>query len=353
MENLGRLRNGEKRREKRYRGKLSEHGQRVGRGERGERLKGNTALLGDAAGRMHHERRLASATAQRLGRKERRIGLHKQSVRRNVPRRGAHFVGALERDDSREGDAEAAVEQAAREAGGACVGVYHAAQTVPMPPRHLIEHAQGRVVRLARMHHHGERQLVSKRELLREERALRRKRLGRVVRVEADLADCRHTRAVRRHEAGQRGARLGGERGLVTVEAKGHASRSAQRAAVQLVVASNREDMRNAHLGRACEDGVDVILRAEASRMQKIKEAEGEAEALLAVQTALANSIKLLNEAAPGDNVIKLKALEALTQIADSKSTKLIIPSEIQGLAGLAVLSAGTVIAVVGGCFYA
>lgn len=79
-----------------------------------------------------------------------------------------------------------------------------------------------------------------------------------------------------------------------------------------------------------------VILRAEASRMQKIKEAEGEAEALLAVQTALANSIKLLNEAAPGDNVIKLKALEALTQIADSKSTKLIIPSEIQGLAGLA-----------------
>ncbi|MBE6994051.1 MAG: SPFH/Band 7/PHB domain protein [Ruminococcaceae bacterium] len=79
-----------------------------------------------------------------------------------------------------------------------------------------------------------------------------------------------------------------------------------------------------------------VILRAEASRMQKIKEAEGEAEALLAVQTALANSIKLLNEAAPGDNVIKLKALEAFTQIADSKSTKLIIPSEIQGLAGLA-----------------
>ncbi len=79
-----------------------------------------------------------------------------------------------------------------------------------------------------------------------------------------------------------------------------------------------------------------MILRAEASRQQKIKEAEGEAEALLAVQTALANSLKLLNEAAPNDNVIKLKALEAFTSIADSKSTKIIIPSEIQGLAGLA-----------------
>ena len=79
-----------------------------------------------------------------------------------------------------------------------------------------------------------------------------------------------------------------------------------------------------------------VILRAEAVRQQKIKEAEGEAEALLAIQTALANSIKLLNEAAPGDNVIKLKALEAFTEAANGKATKIIIPSEIQGLAGLA-----------------
>ena len=79
-----------------------------------------------------------------------------------------------------------------------------------------------------------------------------------------------------------------------------------------------------------------VILRAEAVRQQKIKEAEGEAEALLAIQTALANSIKLLNEAAPGDNVIKLKALEAFTAAADGKATKIIIPSEIQGIAGLA-----------------
>ena len=79
-----------------------------------------------------------------------------------------------------------------------------------------------------------------------------------------------------------------------------------------------------------------VILRAEAIRQQKIKEAEGEAEALLAVQTALANSLKLLNEAAPGDNVIKLKALEAFTAAANGKATKIIIPSELQGLAGLA-----------------
>ncbi len=79
-----------------------------------------------------------------------------------------------------------------------------------------------------------------------------------------------------------------------------------------------------------------VILRAEAVRQQKIKEAEGEAEALMAIQTALANSIKLLNEAAPGDNVIKLKALEAFAAAADGKATKIIIPSELQGLAGLA-----------------
>ena len=79
-----------------------------------------------------------------------------------------------------------------------------------------------------------------------------------------------------------------------------------------------------------------MILRADAAKQKKIKEAEGEAEALLAVQTALANSIKLLNEADPGDAVVKLKALEAFAKIADGQATKIIIPSEIQGLAGLA-----------------
>ncbi|MBR4954717.1 MAG: paraslipin, partial [Clostridia bacterium] len=85
-----------------------------------------------------------------------------------------------------------------------------------------------------------------------------------------------------------------------------------------------------------------TILRADAVKQQKIKEAEGEAEALLAVQTALANSIKLLNEAAPQDNVVKLKALEAFAQAADGQATKIIIPSEIQSLAGLAT-SAGEI----------
>ncbi len=85
-----------------------------------------------------------------------------------------------------------------------------------------------------------------------------------------------------------------------------------------------------------------TILRADAAKQKKIKEAEGEAEALLAVQTALANSIKLLNEASPADNVVKLKALEAFAQAADGQATKIIIPSEIQSLAGLAS-SAGEV----------
>ena len=85
-----------------------------------------------------------------------------------------------------------------------------------------------------------------------------------------------------------------------------------------------------------------TILRADAAKQKKIKEAEGEAEALLAVQTALANSIKLLNEASPQDNVVKLKALEAFAQAADGQATKIIIPSEIQSLAGLAS-SAGEV----------
>jgi len=79
-----------------------------------------------------------------------------------------------------------------------------------------------------------------------------------------------------------------------------------------------------------------VILRADAARQKKIKEAEGEAEALLTVQTALANSIRLLNEAAPSDNVVKIKALDAFAAAANGQATKIIIPSEIQGLAGLA-----------------
>ena len=79
-----------------------------------------------------------------------------------------------------------------------------------------------------------------------------------------------------------------------------------------------------------------AVLAAEATRLSKIKEAQGEAEALLAVQKALADSIAMLNEAAPSDQVIRLKSLEAFGKAADGKATKIIIPSEIQSLAGLA-----------------
>ena len=79
-----------------------------------------------------------------------------------------------------------------------------------------------------------------------------------------------------------------------------------------------------------------AILRADAAKQARIMAAEAEATAILKVQQALADSMKLLNEAAPNDQVIKLKALEAFQKVADGKATKIIIPSEIQGLAGLA-----------------
>jgi regulator of protease activity HflC (stomatin/prohibitin superfamily) len=79
-----------------------------------------------------------------------------------------------------------------------------------------------------------------------------------------------------------------------------------------------------------------VILKAEAEKAAAIARAEGEAEAILKVQQATAEALKLLNEASPTDQVVKLKALEAFQAAADGKATKIIIPSEIQGLAGLA-----------------
>ena len=79
-----------------------------------------------------------------------------------------------------------------------------------------------------------------------------------------------------------------------------------------------------------------TLLRADAAKQAKIMAAEAEAESILKVQQAMADSMRMLNENAPNDQVIKLKALEALEKVADGKATKLIIPSEIQGLAGLA-----------------
>ena len=79
-----------------------------------------------------------------------------------------------------------------------------------------------------------------------------------------------------------------------------------------------------------------AILRADAEKQSAILRAQGQAEAILAVQKATAEAMRMLNEACPNDQVIKLKALEAMQKIADGKATKIIIPSELQGLAGLA-----------------
>ena len=79
-----------------------------------------------------------------------------------------------------------------------------------------------------------------------------------------------------------------------------------------------------------------AILRADAKKQQQILEAEGQAEAILKVQTATAEGIRLINEASPSEAVLRIKALEAFANAANGKATKIIIPSEIQGLAGLA-----------------
>ncbi len=86
---------------------------------------------------------------------------------------------------------------------------------------------------------------------------------------------------------------------------------------------------------RAEAEKESAILRAEAVKESKIKEAEGEAEAILKIQQATADGIEMINKANPGDGVIKIKALEAFEAAADGQATKIIIPSEIQSLAGL------------------
>ena len=87
---------------------------------------------------------------------------------------------------------------------------------------------------------------------------------------------------------------------------------------------------------RASAEKEAAILKAEAERQAAILKAEGEAEAIRSVQQALADSLAMLNEKAPHDSVLKLKAIEAMQKIADGKATKIIIPSEMQGLVGLA-----------------
>ena len=79
-----------------------------------------------------------------------------------------------------------------------------------------------------------------------------------------------------------------------------------------------------------------AILAADAKKESRIREAQGEAEAIILVQKAMADSIRLVNEANPGEGVLAIKSLEAFQKVADGKATKIIIPSNIQGLAGLA-----------------
>ena len=96
------------------------------------------------------------------------------------------------------------------------------------------------------------------------------------------------------------------------------------------------EGERESAILRADAEKQAAILKAEAEKQAAILRADGEAQAILAVQKAMADSLALLNEKAPNDQVIKLKAIEAMEKVAEGKATKLIIPSEMQGLVGLA-----------------
>ena len=96
------------------------------------------------------------------------------------------------------------------------------------------------------------------------------------------------------------------------------------------------EGERESAILRADAEKQAAILKAEAEQQAAILKADGEAQAILAVQKALADSLEMLNEKAPNDQVIKLKSIEAMQKIADGKATKIIIPSEMQGLVGMA-----------------
>ncbi len=96
------------------------------------------------------------------------------------------------------------------------------------------------------------------------------------------------------------------------------------------------EGERESAILRADAEKQAAILKAEAEKQAAILKADGEAQAILTVQQAMADSMAMLNEKAPNDQVIKLKSIEAMQKIADGKATKIIIPSEMQGLVGMA-----------------
>ena len=101
----------------------------------------------------------------------------------------------------------------------------------------------------------------------------------------------------------------------------------------QILVAEGEKE---AAILKADAEKQAAILKAEAEKQAAILKADGEAQAILAVQKAMADSLEMLNQKAPNDQVIKLKALEAMQKVADGQATKIIIPSELQSLAGLA-----------------
>lgn len=105
-----------------------------------------------------------------------------------------------------------------------------------------------------------------------------------------------------------------------------------EKASKILVAEGNKESM----ILAAEAEKQAAILRAEAVKEAKIREAEGEAQAIRSIQQANADGIRMLNESNPGQGVIAVKSLEAFAKAADGQATKIIIPSEIQGLAGLA-----------------
>ena len=96
------------------------------------------------------------------------------------------------------------------------------------------------------------------------------------------------------------------------------------------------EGERESAILRADAEKQAAILKAEAEKQAAILKADGEAQAILSVQKALADSLEMLNEKAPNDQVVKLKAIQAMEKIADGKATKIIIPSQMQGLVGMA-----------------
>ena len=96
------------------------------------------------------------------------------------------------------------------------------------------------------------------------------------------------------------------------------------------------EGEREAAILRADAEKQAAILRAEAEKQSAILKADGEAQAIRAVQQALADSLEMLNEKAPNDSVLKLKAIEAMQKVADGQAPKIIIPSQMQGMVGLA-----------------